>query len=157
MAFKDERRSLLASGARVQVPWIKVTIGKYTFGVYSRTEIGKRDDQGFYYTAYNVQYPNYVQSLDITKINGQVNQYTLSIRYAVKQTDDPNFFEKVFSSVSKTREIIFSYGDMNMPTYIYKEEKAIITKITSRFNLQGGVIEYTVNAVSSAALNGADS
>ncbi len=153
MAFKDERRSLLSPAARVQVPWIKVTIGKYTFGVYSRQKIAKTDDEGMYYTKFNVQYPNYIQSLDIVKINGQVNQYTLAISYPVTQIDDPNFFEKVFSSVSKTRKIIFSYGDMSMPSYIYRDEEAIITKITSNFDLRGGVINYTVNAVSSAALN----
>jgi hypothetical protein len=42
---------------------------------------------------------------------------------------------------------------MSMPTYIYREEQAIITKVTSSFDLQGGVINYVVNAVSSAALN----
>ena len=94
-----------------------------------------------------------MQSLDITKINGQVNQYTLALSYPVTQTDDPNFFEKVFSSVSKTRKIIFSYGDMSMPTYTYREEEALITKIQTQFDLKSGVINYTVSAVSSAALN----
>ena len=153
MAFKDERRSLLSSGARVQVPWIKVTIGNYTFGVYSRVGVEKKNDSDFYQSTYHVQYPNFVQSLDITKINGQVNQYTLALSYPVTQTDDPNFFEKVFSSVSKTRKIVFSYGDMSMPTYIYREEEALITKIQTQFDLRSGVINYTVSAVSSAALN----
>lgn len=153
MAFKDERRSLLSPAARVQVPWVKVTIGSYTFGVYSKQKISKKDDESFYYTEFNIQYPNYIQSLDITKINGQVNQYTLSITYPVTSVDDPNFFEKVFSSVSKTRKIIFSYGDMSMPTYIYRDEEAIITKIRTNFNLQSGTIGYTIDAVSSAALN----
>ena len=153
MAFKDERRSLLSSGARVQVPWIKVTIGNYTFGVYSRVGVEKKNDNEFYQSTYHVQYPNFVQSLDITKINGQVNQYTLALSYPVTQTEDPNFFEKVFSSVSKTRKIVFSYGDMSMPTYIYREEEALITKIQTQFDLRNGVINYTVNAVSSAALN----
>lgn len=48
MAFKDERRSLLSSAARVQVPWIKVTIGTFTFGVYSRTKAGTKDEDGTY-------------------------------------------------------------------------------------------------------------
>ena len=157
MAFKDERRSLLSSGARVQVPWIKVTIGNYTFGVYSRVGVEKKNDNDFYQSTYHVQYPNFVQSLDITKINGQVNQYTLALSYPVTQTDDPNFFEKVFSSVSKTRKIVFSYGDMNMPTYIYREEEALITKIQTQFDLRSGVINYTVSAVSSAALNAGSS
>lgn len=153
-----ERLSLLASNARVQVPWVKVSIGKYTFGVFSKTESRHKDDEGFYYTNCNVQYPNYIQRLEITKINGQVNQYTLSLTYPVTQADDPNFFEKVLSSVSKTRKIVFSYGDMSMPAYIYKNEEAIITKVKQNFNIKsGGEISYTINAVSSAALNSAGS
>lgn len=149
-----ERRSLLASNARIQAPWIKVSIGNYTFGVFSKTEAKAKDDDGFYYTQANVQYPNFIQRLEITKINGQVNQYTLSLIYPVTQTSDPNFFEKVLSSVSKTRKIVFSYGDMSMPAYVYKNEEAIITKVKQNFNIKGGgEIAYTISAVSSAALN----
>ena len=149
-----ERRSLLSSNARIQVPWIKVTIGNYTFGVFSRTGKNEKDSDGNYYTTYNVQYPNFVRSLGITKINGQINQYELQLVYPVTQTSDPNFFEKVLSSVSKSRKIVFSYGDMSMPSYIYKNEEAIITKVKQSFNLQGGgEITYSISAVSSAALS----
>jgi hypothetical protein len=56
--------------------------------------------------------------------------------------------------VSKTRKIVFSYGDMSMPTYIYKNEEAIITKVKQSFNLKGGgEISYIISAVSSAALS----
>ena len=126
---------------------MKVTIGGFTFGVFSRTKANKTDVNDFYST-YNVQYPNYVKSLNIVKINGQVNQYTLQIDYPIRPNDDPNFFEKVFSSVSGTREIVFSYGDSAIPTYCYKDEKAIITKISQTFNLNSSVITYTINAVS---------
>jgi len=145
-----ERKSLLSSQARVQAPWIKVTIGAFTFGVYSKKEVGK-DAAGFY-TLYDVQYPNYVKSLSIIKMNGQVNQYTLDLDYPIRPQDDPNFFEKVFSSVSKSRKIVFSYGDASMPTYIYKDEEALITKVTQQFDLQNSVIKYKVQAVSSAII-----
>ena len=42
---------------------------------------------------------------------------------------------------------------MSMPTYIYREEEALITKIQTQFDLRSWVINYTVSAVSSAALN----
>ena len=149
-----ERLSLLSSSARIQAPWIKVSIGNYTFGVFSKLESRHKDDEGFYYTSFSVQYPNYVQRLEITKINGQVNQYTLSLTYPVTQTSDPNFIEKVLSSVSKTRKIVFSYGDMSMPAYVYRNEEAIITKVKQNFNIKsGGEISYTISAVSSAALS----
>ena len=152
LKFSQQRQSLLSDGARIQVPWIKVVIGEYVFGVFSSSK-NKKDIQGFSQT-YNVTYPNYVQRLSITKINGQVNQYTLSIVYPVRSCDDPNFFEKVFSSVETTRKIVFTYGDCAMPTYIYKDEEAIITNIQQSFDLQGSTISYTVNAVSGAILAG---
>ena len=151
LKFSQQRRSLLSSQARVQIPWIKITIGTFTFGVFSKTEKAEKDKDGFY-NSYEIQYPNYVQSLQITKINGQVNQYQLNIIYPITVNDDPNFFEKVFSSVSQTRKIVFSYGDMSMPTYIYKDEEAVITKVTQQFDLHGSRIQYTVEAVSGAAL-----
>lgn len=148
----NNKLSLLSSQALVQVPWIKVEIGKYTFGVYSKTEINKKDHQG-YYKSLLVKYPNYVTSLQIVKVNGQVNQYTLTLQYGVTVGADPNYIEKVLSSVSNTRKIVFSYGDMSQPNYVYKNEEAIITKVTSNFNIQTGVIQYTISATSSAALN----
>lgn len=142
--------SLLSGTTRVEVPFIKVTIGDFTFGAFSRQEQTRMSD-GFYQTA-GITYPNYIQSLNIQKINGQVNQYDLSFVYPITPGDDPNFFEKVFSSVSKTRKIIFSYGDMSMPEYIYRNEKAIITKINTNFDQKTSKITYTVSATSSASL-----
>ena len=147
-----ERKSLLSSQARIQAPWVKVSIGSFTFGVFNKASVRNLDNNDFY-TTYNIQYPNYIQSLNIVKINGQINQYTLRIDYPVRSTDDPNFFEKVFSSVSGTRKIIFSYGDASMPTYVYKDEEAIITKVQQTFDLQNCKISYTVYAVSSAVLS----
>lgn len=143
--------SLLGSFARVSVPYIKVQIGDHIFGVYQKTESKLKDSDGFYKST-KIVYPNYIKSLKINKINGQVNQYDLQLQYPVTANDDPNFFEKVFSSVSKSRKILFSYGDMSLPTLVYKEEQAIITKITTAFNIKSSVITYTISAVSSAVL-----
>lgn len=90
--------------------------------------------------------------MTVKKINGQVNQYTLKLTYPIKVGDDPNFFDKVFSSVSDTRKIVFSYGDASMPAYVYKNEEAIITKITQSFNLESSQISYSVYATSGSAL-----
>lgn len=146
-------RKLLSSQARIQVPWVKVTIGDYTFGIFDdQTKMWGKDTAGFY-QPFDIQYPNYIQSLEVEKINGQINKYTLSIQYPVTMNDDPNFFEKVFSSVSSTRKIIFTYGDAETPAYVYKNEEAIITKVQQTFNLVGSAIAYTVSAVSAAALS----
>lgn len=153
MAFiPKKRRSLLSSPARIQTPWIKVQIGRYIFGVFSRRDRTLMNNGGQFYSGYDVQYPNYIQGLSIIKINGQVNQYTLKISYPITDKDDPNFFEKVFSSVSKTRKITFSYGDMSTPSYIYKDEEAIITNVQQSFALESSRIDYTVSAVSGSAL-----
>ena len=143
--------SLLSSETRVEVPYVKVTIGQYTFGTYGQTTATKTAE-GFS-NAVSIMYPNYVKSLSIQKINGQVNQYTLTLVYPVTPTDDPNFFEKVFSSVSDSRKIVFSYGDMKLPKYIYKDEQALITNIRSNFEIKSHTITYVVSAVPSAALS----
>lgn len=147
-----KNKSLLSSQARIQVPWVKVTIGDYTFGIFDeKTKAWGKTQDGFF-SKFKIQYPQYIQTLEVLKINGQVNQYTLIIKYPITQFDDPNFFEKVFSSVSRTRKIIFTYGDAETPAYVYKDEEAIITNVSQTFDLQGSAITYTVNAVSSAAL-----
>ena len=77
-------KSLLAAENYVQVPLIWVKIGAYTFGKYDSN-----------YSGYK-KYPNYVQSLEVTKVNGVVNNYSLTLIYPLTQDTDPNFFEKIF-------------------------------------------------------------
>lgn len=136
--------SLLSSLNRIETPSIKVTIGEHTFGVYS-----KKDNE--------IVYPNFIQSLQVKRVNGQVNTYTLVMSYPITEKDDPNFFDKVLSSVSKTRKIIISCGDLSNPfysetdkNYTYSNEEALITSIQERVNVKSAVIQYTINAVSSA-------
>ena len=153
MSDLNRNKSLLSSQARIQVPWVKVTIGDYTFGIFDeKTKMWGKKQDGFY-TPFSIQFPQYIQSLQVMKINGQVNKYTLTINYPITQFDDPNFFEKVFSSVSRSRKIVFTYGDAETPAYVYKDEEAIITNVTQTFNLQGSAINYNIEAVSSAALS----
>lgn len=149
--------NLLGHTTRVETPFVKVIIGDFTFGVFEKQDLKRGIDEMGVYRLQKVKYPNFIQSLNISKINGKVNQYTLNITYPITQNDDPNFFEKVFSSVSKTRKIIFSYGDMSAPTYIYRNEQAIITNISTNFNALGSTISYVVSAVSSSimAMSGA--
>lgn len=148
-----KNRSLLSSQARIQVPWVKVTIGDYTFGIFDEKTKSWGKNQAGFFQPFSVQYPQYINQLEVTKINGQVNKYKLNINYPITQHDDPNFFEKVFSSVSRSRKIIFTYGDAETPAYVYKNEEAIITKVQQSFNLQDSSITYTVSATSSAALS----
>lgn len=133
--------SLVSTQNRVESPFIIAQIGKYTFGNVSKQNLGG---------SYKVTYPNYMESLNIVKINGTVNTYTLVMVYAIASGDDPNLLEKVFSSVAKDRTIILKYGDWNVPTYIYKEEKAIITNIATNVDLKASKIQYTLKCTSTS-------
>lgn len=137
--------SLVSAQNRVEAPFIIVQIGQYTFGKCEKIE--QRNNLS---TIFKVTYPNYMQRLNVVKVNGTVNQYTITMDYAVTQNDDPNLLEKVFSSVSKTRDIKITYGDWQIPTYIYKEETAIITKVVSSVDMENSRLSYTISCVSSA-------
>ena len=148
---KSNAINLLSNPSRIETPFIKIVIGDYTFGVYDKASSQGIDSKGVY-TINKIKYPNYVQSLNIEKVNGVVNKYTLNLIYPVTEADDPNFFYKVFSSVSQTRKIIFSYGDITLPTYSYRDEEAIILKVKQRMDASSSKISYTVSAVSTGQL-----
>ena len=135
-----KNKVLLSAPEFVQTPVVQVKIGQYEFGVF------KKENRGYQ------KYPNYVQSLEITKINGQVNTYTLTLNYPISESSDPNYFEKVFSSISVSRLIEFTYGDASTPNFLYKKESAIVTRVKSNFQLESSSIIYTVSAVSQLSL-----
>lgn len=136
--------NLLGTTSRVETPSIGVKIGEYIFGVYG-TQVEEKS-----YFHLNIRF---IKSLNIKKINGTVNQYTLRLDYPVTANDDPNLMDKVFASVSDSREISFSYGDLSTPSFVYKEERAIITKIKRKTNVVSSVKSYTVHAVSTGVLS----
>lgn len=136
--------SLVSTQNYVESPFIIVQIGNYSFGHCEKSKKDKLRQQ------FNIRYPNYMESLSVVKVNGSINTYTLNMIYAITETDDPNRLEKVFSSVANTRLITLKYGDWNSPAYIYKEETAVITKLTTKVNLQNSTITYTVNCTSTA-------
>ena len=129
----------------VESPFIIVTIGKYTLGSYT----GNKTTTSLGMLA-QVNFPNFVNSLNITKVNGTVNTYTIGIVYQIAPGDDPNLIDKIFSSVSATRNLSLSYGDWRNPASIYKEETALITNVTSSLDMSASKITYTVQCVSDA-------
>lgn len=150
MAENLSTGSLLSTTSRVEAPFVRVTIGNYTFGVYESA--GTKKSSNGNYSFISETYPNYIERLTVTKINGVVNQYTLTIKYPLTQDNDPNFFEKLFSSQTTERKIIFDYGDATLPNYIYRNEEAIILNVKSNYNLNQCQITYTVEAVSASKL-----
>lgn len=144
-------KDLLSTTSRVESPFIILTIGNYTFGQYNNSIKTIIDAYG---VSRNVveTFPNVVNSLEIDKVNGTVNTYTIELIYAIRPGEDPNKIDKILSTVSTTRTIKISYGDYSTPNYIFKEEEALITNVTSEFNLTSSSISYTITAVSSAQL-----
>lgn len=136
---------LLGSTSRIETPFISAQIGDYHFGVFN-----KQIDNSAYISHQKFLYPNFVESLNIQKVNGAVNTYTLVLRYQIQPGDDPNFLEKVFSKNSSSRKMILSYGDYSLPSFIYKEESCTITDIKSNIDFNSSSISYTITAISDA-------
>lgn len=142
---------LISTDNFIEAPFVIVKIGDYTFGNYT----GK-SEKNVLGTTLKVTYPNFMKGITVSKINGQVNTYTVNMTYAITENDDPNMLEKVFSSVKNSREMTLTYGDWNSPSNIYREETALITSIKSNVSMQSSKIEYTISGVSnSLTLNSA--
>lgn len=139
--------NLLSTQTLVESPFIILTVGNYTFGNYTKVKTYK-DAQA----QYNITFPNYMKSIEITKVNGQVNIYTISIEYRIAAGDDPNLLDRVFGSISnigaKSRKVTISYGDWSSPTFRYREETALITTLTSSIDYSGSCITYTLKCTS---------
>ena len=103
-----EALNLIHNLNRVETPFIKVQIGDYVFGAFERYQKkSELNDNGIEIT-YGVRFPNFITDLDVVKINGEVNTYTLRMVYTIRENDDPNFLERVFSRVARGRKIKFS-------------------------------------------------
>lgn len=141
--------TLLSSTNRIEVPFVKVTIGGYTFGIY-KGKTGGNKSNGVY-AGIEDSFPNYVKSLEVKKTNTSINNYKLEISYPVTNNSDPNFFEKILGSESSTRKITIAYGDATQPNFAYnleREESATITNVETHLDLHNSVINYTISAVS---------
>ena len=93
--------SLLTYPTNVEAPFVLLTVGKYTFGTYSEKRNG---------SSLKIDYPNFIQGLRVTKINGQLNQYEVDLVYQIQKGNDPNIVDKIFGSVGYGT-VRFSYGD----------------------------------------------
>lgn len=136
-----ETASLVSSTNVVEAPFIVATIGGVSFGCCSDMSNGQR-------ISGSVTYPNYMKSIRIVKINGALNTYTLTMEYPITERDDPNLIEYAFSAASKSREITLSYGDGC--NHMFKDEVALITKVTSNIDFSNSKIVYNISATSKA-------
>lgn len=134
-------RTLTSVPTLVESPFIIVKIGDFTFGNVSKTRAGN---------TLNVTFPEYMKSVEVVKVNGEVNTYTIQLEYPITKGQDPNLIDYVFSSVSSSRKLIISYGDWNSPSFIYKEEETLITNVRSSVDFNSPRITYIISCVSDA-------
>ena len=93
-------------------------------------------------------YPNYITSMQVNKINGEINTYTFNLTYQVRPGEDPNFIDKLISRVGYTNPFKVLYGDSNYPSGYFKEESAIITDVKHNEDASAYKINYTISALS---------
>lgn len=137
--------NLFSTTSYLETPFIQVKIGDHQFGVFN-----SQKGTGVYAGHIKYKYPNYINSLNIVKINGTVNTYTLTMIYQITEGDDPNFLEKVFGQQASSRRMTISYGDYSTPSFNYKEEGCTITDIKSNIDVANCCITYTITAISDA-------
>lgn len=141
----SKRTNLLSYPSYVESPFIELKLGEYTFGTYSKEAISGKS---------RVQYPNYLTRINIVKVNGAVNTYKIAMEYQIEAGADPNLVDKVLASVGYNT-IKISYGDWSTPKFIYKEEEALITKVTSNVDFANSKINYIIDCTSNALLTAA--
>lgn len=95
------------------------------------------------------KYPNYITSMSVSKINGRINRYSITLNYQIRAGEDPNFIDKLLSKTGYTNPLRIRYGDSNSPGLTFKEESAIITDVKSSDNVASSSISYTISAISS--------
>lgn len=129
-----KKGTLLSSQSLVEAPVIILKLGGKVIGGY-----GNEGDM----------YPNYIQSLNVEKISGKINKYTINLVYQVRYGEDPNFIDKLLSMTGFTNKINIIYGDSNYPSGIYRDDEAIVTDVTFNEDVSNKQIKYTITALSS--------
>ena len=117
----------------VEAPFIEVNLNGITIGGYNHQED---------------KYPNHINSLEVEKINGRINTYTINITHQVRAGEDPNFIDSLLSRTGVRNKVKIKYGDSAYNAF-YKEEEAYILDVTYSESVTSSSINYTITAVSS--------
>lgn len=131
-----KQKSMLSLAENVvEAPFIEINVGGYKIGSYR----GSLD-----------MYPNYVSSLQVSKQNGIINQYTINLVHQIRPGDDSNLLDELFSTVNYSK-IQIQYGDANAGVY-FRDDNAMITNIRMNRSYTGMNISYTLEATSEGQL-----
>ena len=95
-------------------------------------------------------FPNHISSLEVDKINGEINKYSLNVVHQIRPGEDPNLFDRILSRV-RYNEISIKYGDYSS-NIIYGDEKVFITDIVMNRDYVGNKITYTIHGTSAGVL-----
>lgn len=117
----------------VEAPFIEVNMNGITIGGYNHQED---------------KYPNNLVSLDVEKINGRINNYTINLVHQVRAGEDPNFIDSLLSRTGVRNKVKIKYGDSAYGAF-FKEEEAYIIDVTYSEDVTSSRINYTIKAVSS--------
>lgn len=141
--FKFETYKGKSGGSRlasfpslVQAPYIELSFNGIIIGGY-----GNRGDK----------FPNYINSLSVSKINGKINRYTIGLTYQIRPGEDPNFIDYLLSKVGYKNPLKIRYGDMESPGLVFREENCIITDVKHKESVSSSSISYTIQALSSVS------
>ena len=129
--------SLLSFPSLVEAPTIVLDFNGIKIGGYGNT---------------GDKYPNYIKSMEIKKVNGRINTYTINLDYQVRPGEDPNFIDKLISRTGYRNPLRILYGDSNYPTVSYREEETIITDVKHNEDVASYTIHYNITALSSLAV-----
>lgn len=132
--LNTKSEQLLTYKSLVEAPTIILKLGNEIIGGYGNT---------------GDKYPNYIQSLNVEKISGKINKYTIELLYQVRYGEDPNFIDKLLSVSGFTNKINIIYGDSSMPYSIYRDDEAVIIDVIFNENVSSKQIKYNIVAVSS--------
>lgn len=97
------------------------------------------------------EFPNYINSLQVQKVNGRINRYTIGLSYQVRPGEDPNFIDGLLGKVGYTNPLKIRYGDGTSPGLIFREDSAVVTDVKHKEDVASSSITYTISAISSIA------
>ena len=117
----------------VEAPFVELTVGGVTFGTFKHSK--------------NLNsYPNYIQSLEVSKTNGTINQYKINLIHQISPGDNPNYISELLSK-NGFEKIHISYGDSAAGCY-FRDIEALLTNVNTSFNFTNNVIQYSLEATS---------
>lgn len=116
----------------VEAPYFELDISGVKFGGY-----------------HNKKIPNYVRSLTVRKINGSINEYSISLIHQIRPGDNPNYIDNILSAQG-FNYISLKYGNANTGQ-IFRDQKALITNVAQTFDFTSCNIVYNISATSIAA------